>query len=87
MPKNAQLTQFFILSCHIVRSASMISKGVAIIDLNCAEAAQVVRKGLEGRKLPNFVNSLTVEAYQEQYVRAARSKSPMKRADQMQRSS
>lgn len=83
--KAKELTQFFILSCYVVRGASGISKGVAIVDLNCAEAAQVVRKGLHDRKLPNFVNTLSVESYQEAYVRK-RSKSPKKRAEQQQRS-
>ena len=80
MPKAQDLAQFFILSCYLVRTAAGISKGVAIIDLNCAEAANVVRKGLHGRKLPSFVNTLTVDVYQENYV-SGRSRSPTKRSE------
>ena len=34
---------------------------MAVLDLNCAEAAMVVRKALHEKKLDNFANTLTVE--------------------------
>ena len=58
-----KVPSFFLLTCTVLRRPNGESRGLSLLDLNCAEAANVVRLGLDQRQFRDYCNELVCEAW------------------------
>lgn len=68
--EKEKLSQYFVLGCLIIKNRKTLqSKRIAFIDFECADAAQVIIKAWNDRKMEIYPNRLDVIMFKTDHIK------------------